>query len=203
MNQLSTLTFNGVALSPITIHDSLWIRSAELAHALGYSREDKISRLYQRNADEFSSCMTQVIEIIAEPRFGTGRNLSDGRCRVFSLRGCHLLAMFARTPVAKAFRRWVLDVLDSVEARRRAPRQADHRPDRCQALRTKVRQIDGHLADIFRHVRRETFAGSHSARPHALAVNAIHTLDNATTALGYVLATMERSAHLAVMAARV
>ena len=28
--------------------------------------------------------------------------------RVFSLRGCHLLAMFSKTPVAKEFRRWVL-----------------------------------------------------------------------------------------------
>ena len=34
------------------------------------------------------------------------------RARIFSLRGCHLLAMFARTPVAKAFRRWVLDVIE-------------------------------------------------------------------------------------------
>lgn len=32
--------------------------------------------------------------------------------RVFSLRGAHLIAMFARTPVAKEFRRWVLDILD-------------------------------------------------------------------------------------------
>ena len=32
--------------------------------------------------------------------------------RIFSLRGCHLLAMFARTPVAKAFRKWVLDVIE-------------------------------------------------------------------------------------------
>lgn len=34
------------------------------------------------------------------------------KLRIFSLRGCHLLAMFARTPVAKAFRRWVLDVIE-------------------------------------------------------------------------------------------
>ena len=32
--------------------------------------------------------------------------------RVFSLRGCHLIAMFATTKVAKDFRRWVLDILD-------------------------------------------------------------------------------------------
>lgn len=39
---------------------------------------------------------------------------------IFSLRGCHLVAMFARTPVAKAFRRWVLDVLDKLDAEQRA-----------------------------------------------------------------------------------
>lgn len=32
--------------------------------------------------------------------------------RVFSLRGAHMVAMFARTPVAKEFRHWVLDILD-------------------------------------------------------------------------------------------
>lgn len=32
--------------------------------------------------------------------------------RIFNLRGCHLITFFARTPVAKEFRKWVLDVLD-------------------------------------------------------------------------------------------
>ncbi|MGL9724806.1 BRO-N domain-containing protein [Sodalis sp. (in: enterobacteria)] len=34
------------------------------------------------------------------------------KTRIFSLRGAHLVAMFARTPVAKEFRKWVLDILD-------------------------------------------------------------------------------------------
>ncbi|OOC12774.1 hypothetical protein BM451_14785 [Dickeya dadantii] len=33
------------------------------------------------------------------------------KIRIFSLRGAHPLAMFARTPVAKESRRWVLDIL--------------------------------------------------------------------------------------------
>ncbi|MNQ82204.1 hypothetical protein D3C85_972510 [compost metagenome] len=41
--------------------------------------------------------------------------------RIFSLRGAHLLAMFARTEVAKEFRRWVLDVLDGLSAQDSAP----------------------------------------------------------------------------------
>ncbi|GHK74011.1 hypothetical protein ECZU12_54220 [Escherichia coli] len=40
----------------------------------------------------------------------TPRGMQESR--VFSLRGAHLIAMFARTPVAKEFRRWVLDILD-------------------------------------------------------------------------------------------
>lgn len=51
--------------------------------------------------------MTQLVEITAQPQNG-----AEGRARIFSLRGCHLLAMFARTPVAKAFRKWVLDVIE-------------------------------------------------------------------------------------------
>ena len=37
--------------------------------------------------------------------------------RVFSLRGAHLLGMLANTDKAKAFRRWVLDVLDKEAAK--------------------------------------------------------------------------------------
>lgn len=32
--------------------------------------------------------------------------------RIFSLRGCHLIGMLARTAIAKQFRAWVLDVLE-------------------------------------------------------------------------------------------
>ena len=116
------LSFNDIPLIPVPVKASpqTWLRASDLARALGYQREDKVSRLYQRNADEFTPDMTQLIEISADPHFGTGGNLSEGRCRIFSLRGCHLLAMFARTPVAKAFRKWVLDVLDRLAAEERA-----------------------------------------------------------------------------------
>ena len=63
--------------------------------------------------------MTHVIEIADVPEMGTLENLRR-KARIFSLRGCHLVAMFARTPVAKAFRRWVLDVLDKLDAEQHA-----------------------------------------------------------------------------------
>ena len=107
------LTFNDVILTPIIHQNRFWIRSAELARALGYSDTRKIAQLYERNADEFTSEMTQVIELSGVPKMSTPENLKY-KARIFSLRGCHLLAMFARTPVAKEFRRWVLDVLDTL-----------------------------------------------------------------------------------------
>ena len=107
------LTFNGITLSPIPHQNSPWIRSVELARALGYSDERSVGRIYKRNAEEFTPEMTQVIEI------SDTVNLTVPT-RIFSLRGCHLVAMFARTPVAKAFRRWVLDVLDKLDAEQHA-----------------------------------------------------------------------------------
>ena len=116
----AALTFNDVALFPIIYHGTPWIRAVELARALGLSREDKVAQIYQRHADEFTCDMTQLIENAAQPQNEVLGNLCAGRCRIFSLRGCHLVAMFARTPVAKAFRRWVLDVLDKLDAEQHA-----------------------------------------------------------------------------------
>lgn len=102
----TVLTFNDVTLTLIIYQNSPWIRAAELACALGYSRENSVSRLYRSNQEEFTPEMTQVIEITESTESGL-----PVKSRIFSLRGCHLVAMFARTPVAKAFRRWVLDSL--------------------------------------------------------------------------------------------
>lgn len=115
------LTFNDVTLSPISHQNNLWIRAVELAHALGYAQENSVSRIYRSNSDEFTPDMTQVIEI-----FDGADSALSTKARIFSLRGCHLVAMFARTPVAKAFRRWVLDVLDKLDAEHHAVH--DRRP---------------------------------------------------------------------------
>lgn len=111
----TALTFNEISFTPVTHQNSLWIRAVELAHALGYKRPDILTKLYTQNADEFTPDMTQVIEIVDNTE-----SVFPVKARIFSLRGCHLLAMFARTPVAKAFRKWVLDVLDRLAAEERA-----------------------------------------------------------------------------------
>lgn len=98
------LCFNDFTFSPV-IHDNQpWIPARQLANALGYKDERSVHKIYERNKDEFSSMMSTVVNLT------TG--VMELPTRIFSLRGCHLLAMFARTPVAKAFRKWVLDVIE-------------------------------------------------------------------------------------------
>lgn len=99
---MKALSFNGVSLTPVHHNSQIYLTSIELAKALGYSQENAVLKVYHRNSDEFSADMTQVISNPQRPNLGQ---------RIFSLRGCHLIAMFARTAVAKEFRKWVLDIL--------------------------------------------------------------------------------------------
>jgi len=99
------LSFNEVNFEATTYQNEVWLGSAQIGLALEYANpETAITKLYNRNADEFTNSMTRLIE--------TKTKGGVQKVRVFSLRGCHLLAMFARTAIAKQFRKWVLDVLD-------------------------------------------------------------------------------------------
>lgn len=97
------LNFNEVNFTPVQQNGQIWLTAGELARALGYAKANAVTQVYERNQDEFSSNMTQVID---NPQ---SLNL---RLRIFSLRGAHLIAMFSKTDIAKQFRKWVLDILD-------------------------------------------------------------------------------------------
>ncbi|HHL1668774.1 TPA: P22AR C-terminal domain-containing protein [Klebsiella pneumoniae] len=101
----SDLNFQGKAIVPVTGMTGIWLTSAEIANALQYKSAKSVTNLFNQNSDEFTSGMTQVIESVTSGNYRK-------KVRVFSLRGAHLIAMFARTEVAKEFRRWVLDILD-------------------------------------------------------------------------------------------
>ena len=102
---MTTLTFQTTTLSVINQHNQTYFTSSELGKGLGYANPlQSVTNLYNSNADEFTAEMTALIDM---PTAGGVQKV-----RIFSLRGAHLIAMFARTKVAKAFRRWVLDILD-------------------------------------------------------------------------------------------
>jgi len=120
---MNSLTFNAIQFHPIQQNDDqIWITSSELARALGYAREDSVSRIYDRKSDEFTSDMTTTVKLTVVR--ATGSVEMDNR--IFSLRGCHLITFFARTPVAKEFRKWVLDILD----REVQPKSKNHKTER-------------------------------------------------------------------------
>ena len=103
------LSFNDVTFNPVAQNDGqIWLTSTELAKALGYAETDSLSKIYNRNKDEFTGNMTTTVKMGVVRK--TGKVTMS--VRLFSLRGCHLLAMFAKTEVAKQFRKWVLDLLD-------------------------------------------------------------------------------------------
>lgn len=102
---MTTLTFQNTNLSAINQNNQIWLTLTEIGRGLGYSDPfQSVKKIYDRHADEFTPCMTALIEI------QTAGGMQ--KVRVFSLRGTHLIAMFSHTKVAKDFRRWVLDILD-------------------------------------------------------------------------------------------
>ena len=103
------LIFRNTTFTIIDRNGEIWLKASELARALELSREDQVNQIYKRHADEFTNSMTQTINLMVSGEINGLRNVTT---RIFSLRGSHLIAMFARTPLAKAFRVWVLDILD-------------------------------------------------------------------------------------------
>lgn len=110
------LDFDGVSLSIIDRQGQPWVAFPDVIRALygikgGDSSvtpfanaERAMRRLFDKNRDEFTDEMTIILtmETAGGPQ----------QVRIFSARGCYLMAMLAKTERAKAFRRWVLDVLD-------------------------------------------------------------------------------------------
>ncbi|MFU9014882.1 P22AR C-terminal domain-containing protein [Klebsiella pneumoniae] len=102
--QNKELSFHNTNFSYMEMGGQVWLTATEVGQALEYADDKAVQRIYSRHADEFTAQMTGVVKLTTP----SGKQES----RVFSLRGAHLVAMFARTPKAKEFRRWVLDILD-------------------------------------------------------------------------------------------
>ncbi|WP_052702586.1 BRO family protein [Vibrio sp. S234-5] len=101
----SALTFQNTRFDVVEKQNKIWLAAADIATALGYANSNSISRIYRRNSDEFTRGMTEEVKLALSGNY-------QKTARIFSLRGAHLIAMFARTEKAKEFRKWVLDILD-------------------------------------------------------------------------------------------
>jgi hypothetical protein len=109
----TTLTFGDTTLPIIVHHGEPWVTARDLAKALGYRTENAALRIYSRNQDEFTKEMTTMIRLGGHDQFDCKpRRRGNPNVRVFSPSGCYAIGFFAKTDKAKAFRRWVLDVLE-------------------------------------------------------------------------------------------
>ena len=109
----AVLVFESTEFDVVDIHNIPWLRGFQIGSALQYKNPSSdMSKLFERNADEFTEEMTRVVDL------QTAGGIQP--VRIFSPRGCYLLGMLARTEKAKAFRSWVLDVLEG----RAVPREA-------------------------------------------------------------------------------
>ncbi|HCJ6653714.1 TPA: hypothetical protein NVL90_003271 [Klebsiella oxytoca] len=144
--QNKELSFHNVTLVPAPVADGIWLTSSDIAKALGYASPKSVTNIYSRNSDEFTSSMSMVIKMMTN---GINNNLREKSVRVFSLRGCHLIAMFATTDKAKEFRRWVLDILDREVAHSPIAKQFtdDELQSLCWLWKNSVRMVS-HIADV-------------------------------------------------------
>lgn len=139
-----TLRYHQHDLEAVEMGGQMWLRGPQIAAPLGFADEKFLRQLYNRHADEFTHDEARIIPLM------TAGGMQD--VLVFSLRGARLLALLARTPQAKAFRKWVLDVLEGRFRPRGAASALGSRPlssDARTALETAMRMIeDDHPAQV-------------------------------------------------------
>lgn len=93
------LVFHSTQFDIVDHNGQPWLRLPQIEGALGYANSGKaLSELYRRNAAEFTPSMTAVVKLpdLHPQNEGAGQLRET---RIFSLRGAHLLGMFARTQV--------------------------------------------------------------------------------------------------------
>lgn len=78
------LSFNNVNFSPVQQDGQIWLSSSELAKALDYKQVDAVTKVYNRNSDEFTEKMTQVIDNPQAPNLGVRIEISNAS---FTLKG--------------------------------------------------------------------------------------------------------------------
>ena len=155
------LTFDSTQIQIIDKDGKQWLTAGDISRALGYKTDNSVSTLYNRNEDEFDDSMTCIVKLTMQ---GQRRET-----RVFNQRGCQLIALLARTPKSKAFRKWVLDVLAGQQ-----PEQPAHQTPRIEdrSISYVIHKLEGSKviesnvasAEVVQALSAELF-------PHMLLIN--------------------------------
>ena len=172
---MTTLTFQNTNLSVINQRNQTFLTANDLGLALEYASPlQAILKIYDRNADEFTAEMTALVEM---PTAG-----GIQKVRIFSLRGAHLIAMFARTKIAKEFRKWVLDVLDKEVRKSTALLPNTITPEQQQAIQSAVQQAHHrtglHWQEIYRQLKQAFKVAKYDQLPQDQFGNAMAFIMN-------------------------
>ena len=104
------------------------------------------------------------------------------KVRIFSLRGAHLIAMFARTKIAKTFRKWMLDVLDEEVKNSAALLPSTITPEQQQAIQSAVQQAHNrtglHWQEIYRQLKQAFKVAKYDQLPQDQFSNAMAFIMN-------------------------
>lgn len=186
---MTTLTFQNTILSVISQNNKTFFTATDLGNALEYIQPSiAVMKIYDRNADEFTPEMTALVEM------QTAGGLQ--KVRIFSLRGAHLIAMFARTKIAKAFRKWVLDVLDEEVKKSIALLPSTITPEQQQAIQSAVQQAHHrtglHWQEIYRQLKAMFHIAKYDQLPQEQYGNAMAFIMNLQP---IVLPSVEKEIH--------
>lgn len=224
MTSTTALTFKDTTFSVIDRNGYPWLKAGEISSALGYSRSDKVTQIYSGNSAEFTENMTAVITVGIPSKSADPDNLDSGvseensnlqtTIRIFSLRGAHLIAMFARTPAAKEFRAWVLDILDNhVGAQKTETLEASEQQTLMEIVKAKVAHLPTAeqgkpIAEIWSRVHHKFRVAKYSQLPRTQLTDVIlyvtgMELKSAKAKPADPLCTQEQRSELAKLTARI
>lgn len=102
--------FNNQNLEIINRNGQLYLSGVQIGKALEYDNPAKaVGNIYRNHQEEFTDDMSMTLDLrVIRKR---DRNYLS---RVYNREGAWLIGMFARTPKAAEFRKWVLKVLGAV-----------------------------------------------------------------------------------------
>ena len=96
----NVVQFDNKQISVIEYNNEKWLSSVDIAKVLNFAKPNAVTKIYNNHKKEFDdglSCLPKL-----------------GKARCFNREGAWLIGMFARTPKAVEFRKWVLKVLGNV-----------------------------------------------------------------------------------------
>ena len=149
--------FNNHNIELIRYNGQDYMTLSQIASALEYNNSSSINDILSRNQSEFDEEMTCLIK--------HGRT----RQRIFNREGAWLIGMFARTPKAAEFRKWVLKVLGAVSDGQLQPAPVDMKAiggvvKKCAAVAVRD-ELKAVIHDEFEYFVMRTFAAAKDLKP--------------------------------------